>query len=311
MINFNVNVEQQLGPRTIVQIGYVGTRGHRLALMRDINAPAPSAAGVSQARRPFTALYPDLAAINELETIGRSQYNSLQMSLIQSNWHGLSGRLNYTLSHAMDNGSEARNTLPMDSTNIDADWGNASFDIRHVVSAGFTYNLPAWNGSRLADGWQFNVISTIQSGTPFNITTGTDVSGTGDRQDRPNLVGDPFGGIAQPTTGTAVRYFNPAAFAVPAAGTFGNLPRNAYYGPWFKTVDVSVFKTTKLTARTSIQLRAEIFNVFNIINWANPGNMLSSSTTFGLLSNTRNASNAPGIGSGEPFNMQLAAKILF
>ena len=311
VINFNVNVEQQLGPRTIVQIGYVGTRGHRLALMRDINAPAPSAAGVSQARRPFAALYPDLAAINELETIGRSQYNSLQMSLIQSNWHGLSGRLNYTLSHAMDNGSEARNTLPMDSTNIDADWGNASFDIRHVVSAGFTYNLPAWNGSRLADGWQFNVISTIQSGTPFNITTGTDVSGTGDRQDRPNLVGDPFGGIAQPTTGTAVRYFNPAAFAVPAAGTFGNLPRNAYYGPWFKTVDVSVFKTTKLTARTSIQLRAEIFNVFNIINWANPGNMLSSSTTFGLLSNTRNASNAPGIGSGEPFNMQLAAKILF
>ena len=137
------------------------------------------------------------------------------------------------------------------------------------------------------------------------------MSGTGDRQDRPNLVGDPFGGIAQPTTGTAVRYFNPAAFAVPAAGTFGNLSRNAYYGPWFKTVDVSVFKTTKLTPRTSIQLRAEIFNVFNIINWANPGATLSGSTTFGLLSNTRNASNAPGIGSGEPFNMQLAAKIIF
>src|SRR5207302_8029158 len=107
-------------------------------------------------------------------------------------------------------------------------------------------------------GGQCNVSSTIQRGTPVNSTTGTGVSGTGDRQDRPNLVGDPFGGSAQPTTGTAVRYFNPAAFAVPAAGTFGNLPRNAYYGPWFKTVDVSVFKTTKLTARTSIQLRAEI-----------------------------------------------------
>src|SRR5256885_5111145 len=82
--NFNVNVEQQLGPTTIAQIGYVGTRGHRLALMRDINAPTPSAAGLSQARRPFAALYPDLAAINELETIGRPQYNSLQKSLIQS-----------------------------------------------------------------------------------------------------------------------------------------------------------------------------------------------------------------------------------
>ena len=98
VMNFNVNVQQQLGPTTIVQIGYVGTRGHRLALMRDINAPTPSAAGLSQTQRPFYAQYPDLAAINELESIGRSTYNSMQMSLIQSSWHGLSGRLNYTLS---------------------------------------------------------------------------------------------------------------------------------------------------------------------------------------------------------------------
>jgi carboxypeptidase family protein len=311
VINFNVNVEQQVGPNTIVQVGYVATRGHRLALMRDINAPLPSTVAVAQARRPFNALYPDLAAINELDTIGRSQYNSLQMSLIQSNWHGLSGRLNYTLGHAMDNGSEARNTLPMDSRNIDLDFGNAAFDIRHVISAGFTYSMPAWNKSRFADGWQFNVISTIQSGTPFNVTTGTDVSNTGDRQDRPNLVGDPFANLPTASNPLFQYWFNPAAFAAPAAGTFGNLPRNAYYGPWFKTVDVSVFKTTKLSRGASVQLRAEIFNLFNVINWANPGASMSSSTSFGLLSNTRNASNAPGIGAGEPFNMQLAAKLIF
>src|SRR4029077_7779234 len=81
--NFNVNVEQQLGPTTIAQVGYVGTRGHRLALMRDINAATPGAT-LAQARRPFNAQYPNLAAINELESIGRSEYNSLQMSLIQS-----------------------------------------------------------------------------------------------------------------------------------------------------------------------------------------------------------------------------------
>jgi Carboxypeptidase regulatory-like domain len=311
VINFNLNVQQQLAPTMIVQIGYVGTRGHRLALMRDINAPAPRAGGVSQAARPFNALYPTLAAINELDSIGRSEYNSLQMSLIQSAWHGLSGRVNYTLSHAMDNGSEARNTLPLNSSNIDADWGNATFDVRHVISAGFTYSLPPVGSGRLGDGWQFNVISTIQSGSPFNITTGADTDGTGDRQDRPNLVGDPFANVTQPTTGTSVRFFDPAAFAVPTAGTYGNLPRNAYYGPWFKTVDVSVFKTTKLDRGVSLQLRCEIFNVFNIVNWANPGATLSSSTTFGLLSNTRNGGSAPGIGSGEPFNVQLAAKLLF
>jgi outer membrane receptor protein involved in Fe transport len=311
VINFNVNVQQQLAPTMIAQIGYVGTRGHRLALMRDINAPAPRAGGVSQAARPFNAQYPTLAAINELDSIGSSDYNSLQMSLIQSAWHGVSGRLNYTLSHAMDNGSEARNTLPMNSADINADWGNAAFDIRHVISAGFTYNLPGIGSGRLGDGWQFNVISTIQSGSPFNITTGADTDGTGDRQDRPNLVGDPYAGIVQPTTGTAVRYFNPAAFALPAAGTFGNLARNALYGPWFKTVDVSVFKTTKLSGGASAQLRFELFNLFNTINWANPGASLASSTTLGLMSNTRNATNAPGIGAGEPRNVQLAVKFIF
>jgi hypothetical protein len=309
--NFNVNVEQQLGPTTIAQAGYVGTRGHRLALMRDINAPTPNAAGLSQARRPFATKYPELAAINELESIGRSEYNSLQMSLIQSAFHGLSGRLNYTLSKAMDNGSEARNTLPLDSLNIDADWGPATFDIRHVFTAGFTYNLPAFGKGRLGDGWQVNTIATFQSGTPFTITTGTDNSGTGVRSDRPNLVGDPFAGIVQPSTPQSLQYFNPAAFANPAAGTYGNLGRNALYGPGFNTVDLSVFKTTKLSGGASVQLRCEIFNLFNTINWANPGAILSSSTSFGVITNTRNANNAPGIGAGEPFNVQLAVKVIF
>lgn len=310
VVNFNMNVEQQVAAHTILQVGYVGTRGHRLALMRDINAPTPGAS-VAQARRPYAAQYPELAAINELETIGRSRYNSLQMSLIQNAWHGLSGRVNYTLSHAMDNGSEARNTLPMIQNNIDADWGNAAFDIRHVAGAGITYALPAMGTSRFGDGWQVNVIATFQSGTPFNITTGTDTSGTGIRADRPNLVGDPYVNVVQPSSSTSLQYFNPAAFAVPAAGTFGNLERNSLYGPAFKTVDVSVFKTTKLAGGTSLQLRLEIFNLFNTINWANPGVSQSSSTSFGLITATRNGNNAPGIGSGEPRNVQLAAKLLF
>lgn len=311
VVNFNVNVEQQLGPHTIAQVGYVGTRGHRLALMRDINAATPGAT-LAQARRPYATIYPDLAAINQLESIGRSEYNSLQMSLIQSAWHGVSGRLNYTLSHANDNGSEARNTLPMIQGNIDADWGNADFDVRHVLTAGFTYNIPTWGAGRFGDGWQVNTIATFQSGRPFNITTGTDASGTGVRSDRPNLVGDPYAGIVQPTTTPlSVQSFNPAAFAAPAAGTFGNLERNALYGPGFNSVDLSLFKTTKLTKGASAQLRLEVFNLFNTINWANPGTSLSSSTTFGVITNTRNANNAPGIGAGEPRNVQLAVKFLF
>jgi len=212
----------------------------------------------------------------------------------------------------MDNGSEARNTLPMNQLDIDADWGNASFDIRHVFTAGLTYTLPAFGSGRLGDGWQLNTIATFQSGTPFTITSGTDVSGTGVRSDRPNLVGDPYAGIVQPTTTPlSLQWFNPAAFANPAAGTYGTLARNALYGPGFKSVDVSVFKTTRLSGGTSLQLRLEVFNLFNTINWANPGNTLSNSTSFGVITNTRNANNAPGIGAGEPLNVQLAVKLLF
>ena len=197
--------------------------------------------------------------------------------------------------------------------NIDADWGNAAFDIRHVFTAGFTYNIPAFHGGGLlGDGWQINTIATFQSGTPFTITTGTDASGTGVRSDRPNLVGDPYAGVVQPTTvPLSLQWFNPAAFAAPAAGTFGNLERNALYGPGFRSVDLSVFKTTKLGGGASLQLRLEMFNAFNTINWANPGASLGTSTTFGLITNTRNANSAPGIGAGEPRNVQLAAKIIF
>ena len=217
VINFNVNVQQQLAPTMIAQIGYVGTRGHRLGLMRDINAPAPRAGGVSQAARPYNAQYPTLAAINELDSIGSSEYNSLQMSLIQNSWHGVSGRLNYTLSHAMDNGSEARNTLPMNSAEHQHGLGERGVrhPSRHQRAASPTTCRRSGSG-RLGDGWQFNVISTIQSGSPFNITTGADTDGTGDRQDRPNLVGDPFAGIVQPTTGTRRALLQPGG--VRAAG---------------------------------------------------------------------------------------------
>ena len=121
--NYNINVEQQIGSGDgradrlcrHARPSSGGDARHQRA--------AAERGGVAQARRPFNALYPDLAAINELESIGRSGYNSLQMSLIQNNWHGLSGRLNYTLGHAMDNASEARNTLPMDSTQTSTSTG--------------------------------------------------------------------------------------------------------------------------------------------------------------------------------------------
>jgi hypothetical protein len=307
--SFNANIERQIGPATVVQVGYVGTRGRHLAIMRDINAATIGTTGSLQSRRPFNAQYPDLGAIDQMETIGESTYNGLQISAIQRSWHGLSGRANYTFGHSQDTASEARNTLIMDATNIGADWADSDFDVRHIFSAGFSYDIPAFAHNRLGEGWQLNTIITLESGRPFNIRTGTNVSGAGDNVDRAVQVGDVFSDLTG--SGLFPRFFTASAFANPAAGTFSTLSRNAFHGPSFRTVDLSLFKTTKLSGSASVQLRLELFNIFNTINWANPGSTLSSSTTFGLLTNTRNGSNAPGIGAGEPRNAQLAVKFLF
>jgi hypothetical protein len=229
--------------------------------------------------------------------------------MIQRSWHGLSGRANYSFGHSKDTASEARSTLIMDATNPSLDYADSDFDVRHIFSAGFSYDIPAFTSGRLGEGWQLNTIITMESGRPFNVRSGTNVSGTGDFVDRAALVGDPFADLTG--SGQFERFFSAAAFANPAAGTFSSLSRNAFHGPAFRTVDLSIFKTTKLAGSATVQLRAEVFNIFNTTNWANPGATLSSSTTFGLMTNTRNGSGAPGIGAGEPRNAQLAVKLLF
>ncbi|MFN0103759.1 MAG: carboxypeptidase regulatory-like domain-containing protein [Bryobacteraceae bacterium] len=313
VMNMNFNVQRQLTSSTLLQAGYVGSQGRKLSLLRNINAPVPGTTGTVQARRPFAAAYPDLAAINELNSIANSTYHSMQTQLRQTMWKGLTGVLNYTWGHAIDNGSDVRNNLPTNSYDLVNERGAASFDTRHNMTAFLSYEVPAFVKAMplLMKGWQLNSLFTAYGGQPLNILAGTNISTSGDGRDRVNVVGDPFSGVVQPTGTRSVRYFNAAAFAAPSAGTFGNIGRNAIYGPGFGAVDFSVFKTTAITERISTQFRLEIFNLTNRTNWANPGTSLSSTSTFGLMTNTRNGSGAPGIGVGEPRNSQLALKVVF
>ena len=313
--NYNLNLQRQITPSVVLQAGYVGSSGRKLAFTRNINAPLPGSTGTVQSRRPFNGRFPNFGAISLLETSATSSYNSLQISLVQSNWHGLTGSFAYTLGHSIDTSSEARNTLPANSYDVRNERGNSAFDVRHTFRGSFTYDIPTILKAlpvRLSSGWQLNSILSFNTGTPINILAGYNRSLSGDGNDRVDLIGDPASG----RVGT--RYLNPAAFSIPrsatgaaiADGRFGTLGRNALYGPGFRAVDVSIFKTTRITERLSTQFRFEIFNVFNFVNWANPVTNFTSGS-FGLLTNTRNGSSAPGIGPGEPRNVQLALKILF
>ncbi len=302
--NFNLNIQRQLSQATILQVGYVGGLGRKLATILDINQPV---AGV----RPYAVQYPTLGAINQAQTIANSEYNALQVSLRQRLWKGLSANLNYTYGHSIDDGSVTRNTLPTNSYNLRNDRGSSTFDIRHAVTSFVTYEVPqfAKSAPRLTKGWQINSLFTFATGQPINIVAGTNVSGTGENLDRIDLIGNPFANV--PTaTAPAIQYLNKAAFATPAAGTFGNLGRDVLYGPGVGTVDFSVFKKTHITERISTEFRVEIFNLFNRANYANPSGTFSSSS-FGQITSTLNNGGAPGLGFAEPRNTQLALKVIW
>ncbi len=309
--NFNVNVEQMFSKSTLLTVAYVGSLGRRLGLVYDINQkvngvrPFPKANGVT------------LNGIDQVNSGGTSNFNSLQVTLRQSIWHGISNNLNYTWGRAMDYTSSV--TTPMNSYNLRADYGPSTFDVRNTVVDYVSYNVPqlARFFPRLTTGWQLNALSTFSGGSPINILTGSDRSGAGENKDRPNSTGvNPRVARVATTSGSTVSYqylANPSAapaYVAQLAGTFGNTRRDNVYGPGLGSVDFSVFKHTKITERIGSELRVEIYNIANQANFANPSGTISSGT-FGKLTQTRNGSSAPGLGFGEPRNVQLAGKISF
>jgi len=333
--NFGVNMQYQLSKTTILQVGYSGSLGRRLLMMRDINQPPPSSLGTAanltaQNRlRPYYAAFPQFATINQVESVGNSSYNALQASLRTNSWHGLTSQFSYTYGHSIDLGSAIRSRVPTNSYNYNFDRGNADFDVRHTFTDYVVYVLPAFSHGprKLVQGWQVNSVMSFYSGLPFSAFSGLNVSGTFQGRDRVNLVGDPYAGagtniITNPDGTKYVQFLNVAAFAQPAAGTFGNLGRNTLRGPGYAEVDFAAVKNTAITERVSLQFRAEMFNLFNRVNLPIPGSGSPSSTTppstrlntssFGRITATTGVFNgAPGIGAGEPFNIQLGLKLIF
>jgi hypothetical protein len=221
---------------------------------------------------------------------------------------------NYTWSRVIDNGTEVRNTLPANSYDLRRERGPASIDMTHIFTGYASYDVPRFTErwKYLTQGWQLNSLLTFHSGRPIDITAGQNRSQSFDNRDRVDVVGDAGVGVQDPVTPAgARRYFNASAFALPALGTFGNIGRNALRGPGFGAVDFSVFKNTPITERITTQFRVEIFNLFNRANWANPGTNFNAAANFGLITNTLNGSSAPGLGFGEPRNIQLALKLLW
>src|SRR5204863_824056 len=169
-------------------------------------------------------------------------------------------------------------------------WGPSSFDRRHVLNVYYIYDLPFWKDQSTAlknalGGWQVSGASFFRTRTPFSVTRTNDIAGVGDGNfGQPyNLVGDPLSGAnGQFSNGSGTDQnfvFNPAAFAAPAAGTFGNSGRNILRNPGEQQWDIALFKNFRVGNTQKIQFRAEMFNFINHPNWAN---IAGSTTTSGL-----------------------------
>ena len=319
--NFNINVQHQLTRGILIQTGYVGSQGRKLIDKRDLNQPGLNPLGTSaplQSARPYNSIYPDIGGITWMESAADSQYNSWQSSIRFSGFHGITAQAAYTLAHARDDMSDARYAEPENSACLACDYSNSDFDIRHTFSAYALYDIPNFAKShpRLGKGWQLNALWVMHTGTPFSVVTGQNLSGSFGGGDRADLTGNPFSGVVQPTNASGnyangYAWFNYAAFSDEAPGTYGNTKRNQFYGPGFNSVDFSIFKNTAITERVTAQFRVEMFNLFNRLNLQGPGTCVCSGTGNGLIFGTVQSGNAPGIGAGEPFNVQLALKIIF
>jgi hypothetical protein len=312
-------IEQQIPFSTVLKFAYVGTKGTHLDNFRDINTNQLGANGATTvtANRPFgnpgtgNSVF---AQISELETRQESSYNALQVTA-ERRAHGLGFLASYTYSHALDEGS-AESATVTNPYNLRYDYGNADYNVPNRFVASANYQLP-FKGSGLLGplerGWQLNAVAQFFDGLPFSVASGTAL-GDGLTTRAQLLPG--FGNGSLPKgQRTLSQWFNTQAFAVPAAGTYGNSGRNILEGPGTKTVDFSIFKDTHLTESKVLQLRAEAFNLANTPQFNNPAATVGTyNATTGKWSNgfgTVSSAAAESTFQRTERQIQFAAKINF
>jgi hypothetical protein len=200
------------------------------------------------------------------------------------------------------------------------DRASSDQDARHVISAYTVYELPFGARKRyfsqpgvlrvLLGGWQFNMIATGRTSLPVNITVTRASSALPDGNSgnqRPNYLADVP--LTPPGGSTPSLWINPLAFAVPAAGSWGNLGRNVFHGPGLWQADTALSRRVALKERISLEFRGECFNLFNRAQFGNLAANISSPASFGRITTLINTTGPTG--SGTPRQFQLAARILF
>jgi hypothetical protein len=311
--HWSLNVQQDLGFGTLT-VGYVGNHVTHLLTDGVITPRNLNRANAVTGARPLTERFGDIYLVGGYP---QSNYNSMQVNFKRNLTRGFRFNANYTWSHTIDDVVGFFRDY-QDEYNSRAERASSDQDVRHNFTFDAGYDIPFRsffeNGPKwLVEGWQLNAIYQARSGLPVNVTQTGGIFG-GFSQ-RPNVVAgvNPYcSNYSVPTC-----QFNAAAFQVTAPGVFGNAGRNILRGPKFSQLDASIFKNTRLTERTSLQLRLEVFNLFNFANYADPSGGLSCAGSVGACSafgvSTSTVGNQLGglLGFGGPRQVQLSARFNF
>jgi len=311
--DWNLNIERAIGGDWLLEVGYIGTKGTKLPRFIEANPavyiPGESTQNNADQRRLYSGCTVNetiptctYSSVGEIAGIADSSYNALQVSLKKRFAHGFSMLASYTLSKTLDDVSSfnitgsasqsvaGENDLAQNPFDVKAEWGRSMFDARHRFVESYQWDLPwfkhpdNWYGHVLGN-WQVNGITTLMSNTPFTVYDSSNPSLQGSAPEisgffssRPNLVGNPntgtcAGGVPVRTAGC---WFNTGAFAHAATGQFGDVGRNTMDGPAFQQWDFSAIKAIPIHENMNLQFRAEIFNIFNNVNFELPNNDINS-----------------------------------
>jgi hypothetical protein len=304
---WNLTIEQSLPQGMVARITYQGSAGRHMFHAAEFNAAVygPGATTTNtdlrRPRREFTQL-------TFAGTYGMTNYHALVLALEKRVAKGLTFLAGFSWQKSLDLASSTAfegNLGAYPYGSISKDYGISDFSRKARFTGSFNYQLPGLQRSNplryALGGWQLNGIFITQTGAPLNITTGFDNSFTGIGGDRVDIVGNPIFSGDRTRGDRIFKWFNTAAFAPNAPGTFGMLGRNALVGPAPVNLDLSLFKNFAMpySEAHKIEFRAEFFNSLNHVNLGNPSGSYSSSL-FGRITS-----------AGDPRILQLGLRYAF
>jgi hypothetical protein len=301
---WSFDIQQEIFPATVLDLQYLASRTTNLDRSYYPNTPQPGP-GPIDPRRPNQNFREIRVIQNDLV----ANYDSIALVLRRRMSHGLQANAHYTYSRTYDMANHSNSGgRVVNNFDIWSDYGPAAWDIPHRLVLSYIYQLPFFRNATqplvrsLLGGWEVSGVSRFESGTPLNVTIQGDRANVqGSPGQRPDVVGNPTVNCQpNPAALGLVNCIDPGAFALPAQFTFGNAPRNMLRGLGSKTTDVALMKNFALgIGEARAQIRAEVFNVFNTVNWGNPNTTLGSAN-FGRVT-----------GAGTMRRIELGAKVTF